>query len=371
MSASVGVGVAFNVRDFDILNFLADHPTSSMEDAARSLNCRPETVSTHIRSLKERGIYTGTMGLLSYQKLGLAYIPVLVRTPIERIETLYGIVRSHPYIHYSVRTIGSNDGAFLVFIQPQNAVHLLLEFLDELAGRGIITDYRFFTNAESKRSFLGTHLELFNLETGNWDFDWNGWQSDENSGDPATNGGQLQTQTQTLEIGLHSLDKSDVELLRMISDDAKLPTEELARQANLLAHTVRRRIQRLEEEGFIIGYRAMVAYSKFHLSSSILFDCNARPNWVELCRKKLLTLPFSGTFIPVQNGFLFQIALPPQGLSPVQEFLARTCNNVEISWVDLPSSDVALFNSTAMADGAWRVTPDFLIKEPLRHATIE
>jgi DNA-binding Lrp family transcriptional regulator len=334
-----------------------------MEEAAEALHCRPETVTAHIRSMKQRGLYAGTMGLLSYQKLGMTYIPVLAQAPIGNIDTLYRVVRAHPYIHYSVRTLGSTDGAFLIFTQPQNALTQQIDFLDELAARGVITDYRFFTNADTKRSFLLGDLRFYNPLTGNWDFNWDRWRSDDKI--PELDFGR-RIESLTVEPELHAVDRSDIELLAMISDDAEMPTEEIAKRASILPHVVRRRIHRLEEDGFIIGYRAMVTFSKFHLSDTTLFDCNARPSQVENCRKKLLTLPFPGTFIPVQNGFLCQISLPPQGLAPVQAYLARNCSHVAVSWYDLPTSDVAKFNSKAYAKGAWNIDPDFTIQEPLR-----
>jgi DNA-binding Lrp family transcriptional regulator len=319
--------------------------------------------------MKERGFYAGTMALINYQKLDLAYVPVLVQAPIGSLNTLFRVVRVHPYIHYSVRTLGSTDGAFLVFIQPQNAMPSLIEFLDQLASRGVITGYRFFVNAGSKRSFPTADLRLFNPRTNNWDFDWGTWRAAEEKNESASDGGRIETVT--VEPELHNLDKCDIELLRILTEDAQAATENIAKGAHLLPHEVRGRIKRLEEEAFVVGYRAMITYSKFHLSSTILFDCNARANEVELCRKKLLTLPFPGTFIPVQNGFLCQMTMPSEGLPPVQEFLARYCNNVAVSWYDLPTSDVAAFNAGSYADGAWRVDSGYVLEEPLKLITKE
>jgi len=180
--------LTLGIRDFDILKFLVSHPTSTIEDVAQALQCRPETVTAHIRSMKQRELYWGTMGLLSYQKLDMAYIPVLARAPIGNIETLYRVVRAYPYIQYSVRTLGSNDGAFLIFTQPQNAVPQQIEFLDELAARGIITDYRFFINADTKRNFLLGDLRFYNPQTGIWDFNWDTWQSRDATLTPALDG---------------------------------------------------------------------------------------------------------------------------------------------------------------------------------------
>jgi DNA-binding Lrp family transcriptional regulator len=169
-----------------------------------------------------------------------------------------------------------------------------------------------------------------------------------------------------IQPGLSQLEKTDIEILYLQSNDASQETEEVAKATGLAPHVVRRRIQFLEEEGFIIGYRAMVAYSKFHLASTILFNCNAPTRAIETCKQKLLSLPFPGTFIPVQNGFLCQATLPSEGLAPVHRFLSKYCNNVEVSWYDLVTSDVASLNSKAYNDGVWRTDSSFMIDEPLR-----
>lgn len=259
--------------------------------------------------------------------------------------------------------MGATDGAFVIFTPPCEALPLLVEFLDQLAARGIIFDYHIFVNDETRREFLKADLRIFNTSSGSWEFEWNKWlERDEPL--TVTNGGQVQVLM--VEPELHKLNKNDIKLLRIITDDAKLPTEEMAKATNMEPHVLRRRIQTLEDNGFIVGYRAMLKYSKFHLTSSMLFNCNARPNEVEMCRRKLLSLPFPGTFIPVQNGFLCQATLPPEGLPPVHRFLAQHCNNVEVSWFDLPTSDVASLNSDAYDDGDWRKDPTFFIDEPLQ-----
>lgn len=350
-------------RDFEILKYLAVHPTSSMAEVAQNLHYRGETVSSHIHSMQERGIYITTMALLSYRKLNMAYVPVLITAPLANLPTIYEKCRAHPYIQYSVRTLGATDGAFLVFNPPQRAVPLLVQFLDELAAQGVVTDYRVFVNEDTKRDFLKADLNLYNRETGVWEFNWNKWQAPNEAAETAANGGQAQSLVVQPELNV--LDKSDMKLLGLLTADAKAPTEELAKATNLAPHTVRRRIQNLEDNGFIIGYRAMIAFSKFHLSSSMLFNCNAPPLEVEKCKRKLLTIPFPGTFIPVQNGFLCQATLPPEGLPAVHQFLSRHCNNVSVSWFDLPTSDVALLNTDAFDGNDWRVDPSFLINEPL------
>lgn len=335
-----------------------------MVEIANNLHYRTETVSSHIQSLRTREIYTQTMALLCYKKLDLSYVPVIVRAPLLNLEDIYASCRAHPYIQYSARTLGANDGAFLVFTMPTKATHHLVAFLDELAARGVVTDHRIYVTDDTKRDFLRADLRIFNRESATWNFDWQRWEQTDDVAQTSTNGGQMQTLV--IQPELSQLEHSDIELLHILSDTAELPTQDMAKATGLEPHNVRRRIRSLEDDGFIIGYRAMVAYSKLHLSSTMLFDCNAQSNEAETCKRKLLTLPFPGTFIPVQNGFLCQATLPAEGLPPVHRFLASHCTSVEISWFDLVTSDVATLNAKAHNAHGWRTDPQFLIEEPLR-----
>jgi DNA-binding Lrp family transcriptional regulator len=302
------------------------------------------------------------MALLSYAKLDLAYVPVVVAAPFANMSRLYDICRSHPYIAYSVRTLGGTDGAFLVFTVPNSALASLVDFLDELAARGVIYNYRMFVTDEVRRIFCTPDLLNFDPANGSWRFDWQKWSESEPKSE--LNGGSP-GRTLLVQPDVHLLEQSDVELLRILSDDAKVPTEDISKEINVLPHNVRRRIQFLEDNGFIIGYRTMITYSKFHLTSPSLFDCNAQPAESARCIRKLAELPFPGTIIPVQNGFLAMLTLPSDGLPAVHRLLSKDCSNVDVSWFDLASSDVAVLNSKAFVDGRWRTDPGFMVKDPL------
>lgn len=52
------------------------------------------------------------------------------------------------------------------------------------------------------------------------------------------------------------LDSYDLKLLALLQDDARLTSNDLAERVNLSASQCARRRQRLEEEGYIRGYRA-------------------------------------------------------------------------------------------------------------------
>jgi len=64
------------------------------------------------------------------------------------------------------------------------------------------------------------------------------------------------------------LDSNDAALLRLLQQDAKLTSQELAMRINLSPSQCARRRQRLEEEGFIRGYRAVLDWERAGLGVS-------------------------------------------------------------------------------------------------------
>ena len=60
------------------------------------------------------------------------------------------------------------------------------------------------------------------------------------------------------------LDKTDLQILRILQDNSKLTTKELAAQVNLSTTPVYERLKRLEAEGYIKKYVAVLDAEKLH-----------------------------------------------------------------------------------------------------------
>ena len=56
----------------------------------------------------------------------------------------------------------------------------------------------------------------------------------------------------------NKLDATDEKILRMLKDDGRLGYSEMGKALGLSRTAIKNRVQRLEEEGFILGYHAVV-----------------------------------------------------------------------------------------------------------------
>ncbi|CAI9429995.1 Leucine-responsive regulatory protein [Candidatus Ornithobacterium hominis] len=63
---------------------------------------------------------------------------------------------------------------------------------------------------------------------------------------------------------MENLDKKDLQLLRLLQKDAKLTVKELAQAVNLSPSPVFERVKRLEQEGYIRKYRAILNAEKLN-----------------------------------------------------------------------------------------------------------
>ena len=68
------------------------------------------------------------------------------------------------------------------------------------------------------------------------------------------------------------LDRIDLQLLRLLQQDGRLSTVELAQQVGLSASPCARRLKRLEGEGHIQGYRAILAREKLGLGITVFVN---------------------------------------------------------------------------------------------------
>ncbi|KOE93789.1 Lrp/AsnC family transcriptional regulator [Vibrio parahaemolyticus] len=68
------------------------------------------------------------------------------------------------------------------------------------------------------------------------------------------------------------MDKIDRQLLHLIQNDATLTTAELADQVGLSASPCARRLKRLEQEGVISGYRAMISRGAVGIAMTVFVE---------------------------------------------------------------------------------------------------
>lgn len=68
------------------------------------------------------------------------------------------------------------------------------------------------------------------------------------------------------------LDKLDIEILNLLQQDGKLTIKDITKKLNLTSTPIHERIKRMEKQGVIQGYRAIVDQEKVGKSQTVLLS---------------------------------------------------------------------------------------------------
>jgi len=67
------------------------------------------------------------------------------------------------------------------------------------------------------------------------------------------------------DIVKNEIDKTDIEIINILANDARIPLTELTRKINSTIEIIKRKIKKLEEKGIILGYRIAIDFNKLGL----------------------------------------------------------------------------------------------------------
>ncbi|GAB0157639.1 MULTISPECIES: Lrp/AsnC family transcriptional regulator [Chryseobacterium] len=77
---------------------------------------------------------------------------------------------------------------------------------------------------------------------------------------------------------MEHLDNKDLQLLRLLQKDAKLTVKELAKEVNLSPSPVFERVKRLEQEGYVKKYAAILDAEKLNLGFTVYCQLKLKSN---------------------------------------------------------------------------------------------
>lgn len=80
---------------------------------------------------------------------------------------------------------------------------------------------------------------------------------------------------------MRDLDDTDIEILQLLTEDARRPYSEIADHVDLTPPAVSDRIARLEEQGIIRGFTVNIDRAKLQRDVAVLAELDARPTAVD------------------------------------------------------------------------------------------
>ena len=127
---------------------------------------------------------------------------------------------------------------------------------------------------------------------------------------------------------MRTLDETDFEILRLLTEDARRPYREIADAVDLSSPSVSDRVSRLQDMGIIRRFTLDLDRSKLRGGVPVLVELSVRPAIVEEIRDTLaLTDGVEHVFTASDPRVFFQSRLPN---ADVRTFLTDTFNSEEL-----------------------------------------
>ncbi|PKF49210.1 Lrp/AsnC family transcriptional regulator [Enterovibrio nigricans] len=140
-----------------------------------------------------------------------------------------------------------------------------------------------------------------------------------------------------------SLDRIDIEILRILQDNGRLPIVELAKRVNLTTTPCSERVKSLEREGYISGYHAALSAEKLGLD--VLIFIHVRLDQTNLSifdkfAKTALLIPEIEECYSLSGDFDAMIKVRVKNIKEYQKFMSTRI--VELPGVIQTRSEIVI-----------------------------
>ncbi|MBS3098704.1 Lrp/AsnC family transcriptional regulator [Candidatus Pacearchaeota archaeon] len=224
-----------DIKDRKILFGLEQDSRQSLQQLAKKVGLKKETLFHRMKNLESRGIIKSYLTEINIYKLGFQYYPILLKlqntTPkIER--EIFSYLQKSTYIAWLTKCEGAWDITLTVIAKGNlDFSYFMNEFLEKYSE--YIAD---------KHIFITTEIHYFKR----------GFWLDKKTNSIITTGGDEKFDS----------NESDIKLLKILSTNARMPLVEIAKKLNTSPKTIAYKIKKLEKEEIIQGSRILVDFSK-------------------------------------------------------------------------------------------------------------
>lgn len=224
-----------DLKDRKILFELEQNSRQSLNEIAKKVRLKKETVFHRIKNLEKRGIIKNYLTEINIYKLGYQFYPILVKfqnTTPEIEEEIYQFLLNNKYMAWLTKCEGAWDVNFSLITKSNFQVN---EFLDEFLSK-------YSQYVSDKHIFITTEIHYFKR----------GFWLNKQTTQIVSTGGE-----KTIEI-----DGSDFKLLTTMATEARKSLVELGETLKVNPKNISYKLKKLEKEKVIQGYRVLVDFTK-------------------------------------------------------------------------------------------------------------
>ncbi|MFZ5954896.1 MAG: Lrp/AsnC family transcriptional regulator [Nanoarchaeota archaeon] len=226
-----------DLKNRRILYELEQDSRQSLQEIAKKVRLKKETVFHRMKNLEKLGIIKNYLTEVDIYKLGYQFYPMLIRyqnTNPEIENKIYDFLKKNKFVSWLTKSEGNWD-INLALIAKNNFE--IKKFLDEF--------YSKFDEYIGEKHILIT-TEIYYFKRGFW--------LNKPSNETVTTG---QNDSQKIK-----LDELDYKLLKILSSKARKPLIEIADELKMNPKNISYKIKKLEKEQIIQGSRILVDFSK-------------------------------------------------------------------------------------------------------------
>lgn len=129
-----------------------------------------------------------------------------------------------------------------------------------------------------------------------------------------------------------TLDKVDLEILRTLQDDGRLTMRELASRVSLSSTPVFERLKRLEANGYIMKYMAVLDAEKLHRGFTVFCNVKLRRLNTEIAMdftERIMNIPKVTECYNTSGNFDYMLKINASDMKTYQEFLINTLGTID------------------------------------------
>lgn len=123
---------------------------------------------------------------------------------------------------------------------------------------------------------------------------------------------------------MDQLDNKDLQLLKLLQKDAKLTVKELAKEVNLSPSPVFERVKRLEQEGYIKKYTAVLDPEKLSLGITVYCQLKLKSNDSDLAiefEREIMKIQEVAECYSISGDFDFLLKVYVKDMKQYQDFV--------------------------------------------------
>ena len=221
-----------SIKDRKILKELFDNARTPYSIIAKQVGLSKEVVNYRVKKLIERGILIRFNTVIDVNKLGwqIYFVNIQLRNIDNAVEEeIIKVMTNHPNIAQVLKCIGNYDLILKVFVKDYVEANNLMKEMERKFKNHIET-YAINLIEQELPIPLPFFYEPFKIKEFN--------------------------EIPKKDTKTFSLSKTDLQILRALSHDARLPTTDIAKKTNISRELVRYHLKKLEKNKIILKYRS-------------------------------------------------------------------------------------------------------------------